>query len=259
MCCDPTGTKPNDYLLELAKALLAKAIYEEKPFGKTTVRDFAASMSNGATPSRKNDAFWAEGTIPWVKTGEVNNNLLFKTEECITELALEKTSVKLFPRDTLVMALYGSGTAGRVALLQTPATTNQACTAMVCDTPARAFYLFITLQGIYRKIDSLTRGSVQQNLSKDIVGNLVIPDANETILEKLGLPCIYKQIVANAKESLHLVELRDALLPKLMSGEIDVSRVKIPTPPNNHLPERRPATSELFPPSQEERSPRWKR
>lgn len=212
----------NDYLLEIAGALLSKEVYEDTPFGKTTVRDFSVSMSNGATPSRKNDAFWFEGTIPWVKTGEVNNNLLFKTDEHITQLALEKTSVRLLPKDALLMALYGSGTAGRVALLQTPATTNQACTAMVCRTPACAFYLFVTLQGIYERIDSLTRGSVQQNLSKDIVGNLVIPDITDNVLERIGLSRIYEQIVANSKESLHLAELRDALLPKLMSGEIDV-------------------------------------
>ena len=205
--------------------LLAKEIYEKEPFGKKTVRDFVVSMSNGATPSRKNNEFWIGGSIPWVKTGEVNNNLIIKTEESITELALEKTSVKLLPKDTLIMALYGSGTAGRLALLQTPATTNQACTAMICETPAHSFYLFVTLQGLYRKIDSLTRGSVQQNLSKNIIADLKIPDISNAKLEELGLSNIYKHIASNTKELLFLSELRDALLPKLMSGEIDVSGI----------------------------------
>ncbi|MDN0069718.1 restriction endonuclease subunit S [Collinsella ihumii] len=224
-CLVTPGNATNDYLFELTNALLAKEVYDGEPFGKTTVRNFTISMSNGATPSRKIDAFWAKGTIPWVKTGEVHNNLIFGTDECITELALERTSARLLPKDTLVMALYGSGTAGRVALLQTPATTNQACTAMICETPVRAFYLFVTLQGIYRKIDALTRGSVQQNLSKDIVADLDIPNIDEMVLERLGLPCIYEQIVANAKESLHLAEVRDELLPKLISGQIDVSNL----------------------------------
>lgn len=66
-------------------------------------------------------------------------------------------------------------------------------------------------------------------------------------------------IGASNQENQYLSSLRDSLLPKLMSGEIDTSKVELPTLPNNHLPEHRPATSELFPPNLEERSPRWKR
>ncbi len=228
------NAKLNGYLEELAITLLHEKVYESHPFGEATVREFTASMSNGATPSRKNDEFWAGGTIPWVKTGEVNNNLIFETNECITSRALEKTSVHLLPKDTVVMALYGSGTAGRVAMLQKPATTNQACTAMLCASPLQSFYLFLTLKGMYREIDSKTRGSVQQNLSKDIVGDLVIPVVDEACLEGLGLSAIYKQMVIQASEISCLAALRDALLPKLMSGEIDVSDVDL-TQLNSHL------------------------
>ena len=228
----------NDYLLEAAKALLTEKVYTEKPYGTTTVREFVKSMSNGATPSRKKDEYWNDGTIPWVKTGEVNNNLIFETSEHVTELALEKTSIRLLPKDTLVMALYGSGTAGRLALLKTPATTNQACTAMVCNSAVESFYLFLTLQGMYREIDSLTRGSVQQNLSKDIVADLEIPNVTEEALEAFNLKRFYDLIALNEQGSLYLAELRDALLPKLMSGEIDVSKVDL-TQLNNHLTLRR--------------------
>ena len=191
-------------------------------------------MCNGATPSRKNDSFWAGGTIPWVKTGEVNNNLIFGTEEHVTDLALEKTSIRLLPADTVIMALYGSGTAGRVALLKTPAATNQACTAMVCETPEKAFYLYLTLQDMYREIDNLTRGSVQQNLSKDIVAELEIPFIAEEMISRIGVAELYAQLATNAFESIQLAKLRDALLPKLMSGEIDVSKINL-TQLNNHL------------------------
>ena len=229
-----TNTKLNGYLLEAAKALLTEKVYTEKPYGTTTVREFVKSMTNGATPSRKKDEYWNDGTIPWVKTGEVNNNLIFETSEHVTELALEKTSIRLLPKDTLVMALYGSGTAGRLALLKTPATTNQACTAMVCNSAVESFYLFLTLQGMYREIDSLTRGSVQQNLSKDIVADLEIPNVTEEALEAFNLKRFYDLIALNEQGSLYLAELRDALLPKLMSGEIDVSKVDL-TQLNSHL------------------------
>lgn len=229
-----TSTKLNGYLLELAKARLSNLTYKENPLGMVSVGSFAATMTNGSTPSRKKPGYWEGGSIPWVKTGEVNNNLLFKTNEHITELALAETSVHLLPKNTVVMALYGSGTAGRLAILQEKATTNQACTAMVCRTPSQAFYLFLTLQGMYREIDSKTRGSVQQNLSKDIVASLMIPAVTEDLLNEIRLCDIYDQVRANEYESLQLASLRDVLLPKLMSGEIDVSKVDL-TQLNSHL------------------------
>lgn len=228
------NAKLNGYLLELAKARLSNLAYKENPLGMVSVGSFAATMTNGSTPSRKKPDYWEGGSIPWVKTGEVNNNLLFKTNEHITELALAETSVHLLPKNTVVMALYGSGTAGRLAILQEKATTNQACTAMVCRTPSQAFYLFLTLQGMYREIDSKTRGSVQQNLSKDIVASLMIPAVTEDLLDEIRLCDIYDQVRANEYESLQLASLRDALLPKLMSGEIDVSKVDL-TRLNSHL------------------------
>ncbi|MDD6417284.1 MAG: restriction endonuclease subunit S [Paratractidigestivibacter faecalis] len=218
----------NGYLEELALAMLREEVVGSFPYGVTTVGAFAKQMSNGATPSRKQPHYWNGGTIPWVKTGEVNNNIIFRTEEHITQEALEKTSVHLLPVDTVVMALYGRGTAGRVGLLKTRATTNQACTAMICSSSSRAFYLYLILQNMFKQIDSLTRGSVQQNLSKDIVADIQIPDITNDYLNDRGFGLIYSKIAEGERENLTLGELRDALLPKLMSGEIDVSNVMVP-------------------------------
>jgi len=222
------NTRINGYLEELALAMLREEVVGSFPYGVTTVGAFAKQMSNGATPSRKQPHYWNGGTIPWVKTGEVNNNIIFRTEEHITQEALEKTSVHLLPVDTVVMALYGRGTAGRVGLLKTRATTNQACTAMICSSSSRAFYLYLILQNMFKQIDSLTRGSVQQNLSKDIVADIQIPDITNDYLNDRGFGLIYSKIAEGERENLTLGELRDALLPKLMSGEIDVSNVMVP-------------------------------
>lgn len=222
------NTRTNGYLEELALAMLREEVVGSFPYGVTTVGAFAKQMSNGATPSRKQPHYWNGGTIPWVKTGEVNNNIIFRTEEHITQEALEKTSVHLLPVDTVVMALYGRGTAGRVGLLKTRATTNQACTAMICSSSSRAFYLYLILQNMFKQIDSLTRGSVQQNLSKDIVADIQIPDITNDYLNDRGFGLIYSKIAEGERENLTLGELRDALLPKLMSGEIDVSNVMVP-------------------------------
>lgn len=232
------NNRTNGYLLQLTKLQLKDYLSQAVDTPLVSVGDYVGSMSNGATPSRKNAAFWDDGNIPWVKTGEVNNGLILKTEEHVTRLALEKTSIKLLPVDTVIMALYGSGTAGRLGILQIEATTNQACTAMVCKSSIEAFYLFVTLEGMYRQIDNMTRGSVQQNLSKDLVAEIQIPRIPRQVLEEMGLAEYYAQIAVNMRESDGLASIRDALLPKLMSGEIDVSQIDLPTPPNSHLRER---------------------
>lgn len=81
----------------------------------------------------------------------------------------------------------------------------------------------------------MTRGSVQQNLSKDIIASLMIPTVTEELLEEIKLSSIYEQIQIKEKESITLAALRDTLLPKLMSGEIDVSKVDLTQQLNNHL------------------------
>ena len=106
---------------------------------------------------------------------------------------------------------------------------------MICESSSEAFYLFVVLKRMYHEIDNLTRGSVQQNLSKEIVANLRVPNARKDVLDSLGFNVIYSQIAFSEAETLNLSKLRDALLPKLMSGEIDVSKVDLMQPTNNHL------------------------
>ena len=79
----------------------------------TTVSEFCRETKSGATPSRTERTFWDNGTIPWLKSGEVHNGISLKTEESITQNALENSSTKLLPPDTVLMAMYGA-TAGEV-------------------------------------------------------------------------------------------------------------------------------------------------
>ena len=106
-------------------------------------------------------------------------------------------------------------------------------------------------------INHIVTGAVQMKISQRNLKSLLLamPDPDTT----RDLEALFEMYRCNIDESKELEKLRDYLLPRLMSGEIDVSEIEVPTLPNNHLPEHRPATSKLFPPSQEERSPRWKR
>ena len=94
---------------------------------KQGIIDDIATVSSGGTPSRANDSYWTDGFIPWVTTAEVKFGTITDTEQKITEEGLKNSSAKLFPKDTILMAMYGQGkTRGQVAKLGIEASTNQA-------------------------------------------------------------------------------------------------------------------------------------
>lgn len=98
------------------------------------------SWGAGATPPRTNPAYYG-GTIPWLKTGDLNDGLINEIPEFITDLALEKTSVRLNPVGSVLMAMYGA-TIGKLGILEIPATTNQACCACIPYNGIHNRYLF---------------------------------------------------------------------------------------------------------------------
>ncbi len=125
-------------------------------------------VQTGTTPSRKRADFYEGGTIPWVKTGEVQNGDIFSTEERVTELALEQTSLKILPTGTILIAMYGEGrTRGQVGRLRIPATTNQACAALVNPglPPETTDYLFLYCQSLYAEFREAAVGGNQPNLN----------------------------------------------------------------------------------------------
>lgn len=102
------------------------------------------SWGSGATPSRTNPAYYG-GSIPWLKTGDLNDGFIKEVPEHITELALEKTSVRLNPVGSVLMAMYGA-TIGKLGILEIPVTTNQACCACIPYAGMYNKYLFVTIQ-----------------------------------------------------------------------------------------------------------------
>lgn len=135
-------------------------------------------FSSGGTPDRGNPAYWTGGTIPWVKTGEVNYRTISETEEFITDLGLIHSAAKLLPAGTLIMAMYGQGiTRGRVARLGIAATTNQACAAIVPGADARLStdFLYHYFVFNYEYLRSLGHGANQKNLNLEIIKQVAVP------------------------------------------------------------------------------------
>ena len=181
-----------------------------------TVSEFCNETKSGSTPSRTNDEYWENGTISWVKSGEVHNNITLTTEEYITPLGLSESSTKLLPIDTVLMAMYGV-TAGEVGYLAIEATTNQAICGMICHSKAEAAYLYFALIQSQTEISRLSNGGAQDNLSKNFIDNIKIVVPPSDFIENLNLAAIVKQLILNTKEISLLESLQSTILAQLSS------------------------------------------
>lgn len=135
-------------------------------------------VGTGATPLRKNRAYYDEGTIPWVTSGAVNAGTITSPTELITPRAVDETNVKLFPPGTLLVAMYGEGqTRGRVAELAIEAGTNQAVAAVLFSEATRVLRPFVRLffEDSYQRIRVLSVGGVQPNLNLGMIKDTLLP------------------------------------------------------------------------------------
>ncbi|TMR78286.1 restriction endonuclease subunit S [Streptococcus pseudopneumoniae] len=159
-------------------------------------------VSSGSTPSRDNKLYWDSGTINWVKTTEVINREITETEEKITKFALENTSLKLFPVDTILIAMYGQGqTRGRSAILKVESTSNQACGAIFPNKIDNPVFIWHQLMLRYSELRELGRGGNQPNLNGQLIKNF------ELIFPPLSLQNEFADFVAQVDKSQFACEI----------------------------------------------------
>lgn len=177
-----------------------------------------AETTSGGTPSRKNKEYY-DGNISWVKSGELEDGDIYSTEEKITEEALKKSSAKLFPKGTLLIAMYGA-TAGKTSILQIDATTNQAvCAIFPSKDLANAH--FLRYYFIYSRPTLLRQryGGAQPNISQTVIRNFEV--SLPTISEQHNIAHILSQIQSaietQEKTIQTTTELKKALMQKLFT------------------------------------------
>ena len=138
------------------------------------IKDLCERIGSGGTPSRKNKSYYNLGNIKWLKTKELDDIKIYDTEEKITEEGLKKSSAKLYPKDTIVMAMYGA-TVGKLGIIKEEMCTNQACCNMVVDSN-KCNYKFLYYSLLYNResIINLANGAAQQNLSVGVIGDYEI-------------------------------------------------------------------------------------
>lgn len=136
--------------------------------------DDIAKVTSGGTPNRSIKEYWS-GTIPWITTSQINFEDIDHAEEFITKNGLRNSSAKLFPKGTILLALYGQGiTRGRVSILNIDATTNQACAALILKPKAHNRFVFYFLQSKYNEIRNLSNDGGQRNLSGGLIKTISI-------------------------------------------------------------------------------------
>lgn len=131
------------------------------------------SWASGSTPSRSNPKYY-NGNIYWLKTGDLNDAYINETSEFITELALNNTSVRLNPKGSVLMAMYGA-TIGKLGILNIDSTTNQACCACITYEKINNKFLFYYLMAMRIYFIRKGEGGAQPNISKEKILNSVFP------------------------------------------------------------------------------------
>jgi type I restriction enzyme, S subunit len=180
----------------------------------------------GGTPSRANFAYW-EGTIPWVKTGELLDGDITRTGESITEEGLTNSSAKLLPQGTVLVALYGQGqTRGRTGLLKIRASTNQACCGILPHASVEPKFVQYWIRSLYAELREEVRAGAQPNWNSDTIKRIQLPILNRAeqnrVVESLGQ---FEQEVASLIDpSRSALQDLEALLPsvvaKALAGEL---------------------------------------
>lgn len=142
----------------------------------------------GATPARSDRRFYDDGTIFWLKTGELTDGYIYKCEEKISQIALEKCSLRLNKKGDVLIAMYGA-TIGKLGIVTFPLTTNQACCGCRPYSGVYNLYLFYYLMSSKKDLIGKAEGGAQPNISREKIRNSLIPipplEEQQRIVERL--------------------------------------------------------------------------
>lgn len=176
----------------------------------------------GGTPSRKRNDFWG-GAIPWINSGKVNDFRVCTPSEFITELGLQKSATKLLPKGTTVLAITGA-TLGQFSRLEFDACANQSVVGILGSANASNEFVFLSIKNGIQRLISAQTGGAQQHINKEDVNAfpIVYPGKALMVAFTNSVEDMFSEIGVLLNQSNSLTEIRDALLPRLISGELQI-------------------------------------
>ena len=220
--------KINDNLYEMVNAYYT-SLFKDVECEMTTIGNYAERIYSGGTPTTSNAAYWG-GTFGWFSSGETRNRFVISTEKSITQTGIDNSSTKLASKHDIVMASAGQGfTRGQTSMLLIDTYVNQSVIVIHADRNILP-YLFWNLANRYEELRAISdSSSIRGSLTTKMIAAFEIPLANNDVIQTFSdfAWAVIPQIENNLLENERLAALRDSLLPKLMSGELDVSAVEL--------------------------------
>ena len=191
---------------------------------KVNTLDTVVDIIGGGTPKTSVSEYW-NGTIPWFSVIDAPNDgdiFVIDTEKHITQLGIENSSTRLLPVGTTIIS--ARGTVGKCAVVSVPMTMNQSCYGIRGKEEGIDYFVYFTIRGMVSELQSKGHGSVFNTITRDTINSqmIVVPDVSVMKNYNDYVTPLLQKIQTNLTENRHLSELRDGLLPKLMSGEVEV-------------------------------------
>ena len=195
----------------------------------TTIGSYAESIYSGGTPATSNVAYWG-GAFSWFSSGETRNRFVISTEKTITQAGIDHSSTKLAGKHDIVMASAGQGfTRGQASMLLIDTYVNQSVIVIHAERNVLP-YLFWNLANRYEELRAISdSSSIRGSLTTKMLSAFEIPQVDKCSLLSFSdfAWSAISQIENNLLENERLTDIRDALLPKLMTGEINFSDIDL--------------------------------
>ena len=226
----------NSNLEQQAQAIFRSWFVDFEPFGGTmpsdwhigTIDELAKDVVCGKTPSTKNPEYYGED-IPFITIPDMHNQVYaVVTERYLSADGANTQSKKTLPTNSICVSCIG--TAGLVTLTATNSQTNQQINSIIPKEGYSPYYIYLLMQTLSETINKLGQsGSTIVNLNKTQFGKIevLIPSIEAMTSFDITMKPIFDMVLSNQQEILKLIATRDTLLPKLMSGEIDLSNISI--------------------------------
>lgn len=226
----------NENLEQQAQALYRSWFVNYEPFDGVkpidwidgTIDDLGAEIICGKTPSTKKTEYYG-GTTPFITIPDMHGCVYnVSTERYLSVAGVASQPKKCLPPNTVCVSCIG--TAGLVTLVSEESQSNQQINSIVPKSGISAYYIYLLMQTLSETINKLGQsGSTIVNLNKTQFGKIQVMIPSQNVMQKFDFLCnpLFETILLNQKENIKLAVLRDTLLPKLMSGEIDISELDI--------------------------------
>jgi type I restriction enzyme S subunit len=224
----------NKNLEQQAQAIFKSWFVDFEPFGGNipsdwkygTVNDLAQEVVCGKTPSTKIPEYYG-GDIPFITIPDMHNNTYTViTERYLSLLGAQSQQKKFLFKNSVCISCIG--TAGLVTLVSQKSQTNQQINSIIPKNRYSSYYIYLLMQTLYETINKLGQsGSTIVNLNKTQFEkiNVLVPSLESMLIFDQIVQPMFEMILANQLQNIELSTFRDVLLPKLMSGEIDISKV----------------------------------